>query len=116
MSGIVGDMEYREQLSFSKCPVCGGELSSGRANVYVKGIGRIRFNSVGVVYWYNEDKVQEMLEKPSILRNPYFDAKTYFDFIGKCPIPAGYCISCKKIFAELDIKDEDEPIGTEYEV
>lgn len=108
MSGIFGKKEYHEQLSFGKCPVCGGELARGRANVYHGGGG---FLNPGFVGWYNEDKVEKMLEKPFTQLTLGFDAKTYFKHYDQCPIPAGYCVNCKKIFAELDIKDSDEPIG-----
>ena len=108
MSGIFGKKEYHEQLSFGKCPVCGGELARGRVHV----VSCRGFETL--VGWYNEDKVQKTLEKPFRLFPFKFDAKTYFRSFDECPIPAGYCESCKKIFAELDIKEEHEPIGLRY--
>ncbi len=116
MSGIFGPREYREQLSFGKCPVCGGELARGRANVLHSSLLRTPWITgfVATVGWYNEDKVQKALEKTIRLSPLDSDAETYADLTNQCPIPAGYCVNCKKIFAEFDIKSKDEPIGYKY--
>lgn len=100
-----GEKGYSENLSFGKCPVCGGELLPGRMGIQ----SRTLFTDC--MRWYSDDKVREMLEHPFKSGFVKSDAITYVKSLDLSPVPAGYCTSCKKIFAELNITDEENPIG-----
>lgn len=92
-------------LSFKFCPVCGGELQSGK----------LRVPSERTVYsmqycsWYSEKDMNWMNEHP--LKAAFVNRQPIKTVVSKKPcIPSGYCSNCNKIFAELEIRGWGDPI------
>lgn len=97
------------KLSFRYCPVCSGELETGKVafppsrNIFIEGA-------------YYSDKITEEIEGQflkEILREP---DKT-FSLEQEAGNSAGYCQRCGRIFAEFDVIGsliDDETLTMDY--
>lgn len=92
-------------LNFKYCPICGGELETGKMAIPPEhGLSFIQY-----VGWYSDETIEN--DKGHILKSAY-DKRTVVKKFG-ANIPAGYCEKCDRIFAELDIREKNNPIGEE---
>lgn len=97
-------------LNFKFCPVCGNKLKIGQSGI---SFGFSHLNSI-LITWLSEEECQWQSEHP--IKSVFTKTKTEnFKNTYVKPyennIPSGYCEKCNKIFAELDIRNEDNPIG-----
>ena len=95
-------------LSFKYCPVCGGELESGKITLPSEH----SLSLTQYVDWYSDKKIEN--SKGHILKNALrvYEKRTAVSKFG-ANIPSGYCEKCDRIFAEFDIREKYNPIGEE---
>ncbi|MBO5104816.1 MAG: hypothetical protein J6B74_07140 [Ruminococcus sp.] len=97
------------ELSFRYCPICGGELESGKILLPPEH----SLSLTQYVEWYSNEKIER--NKWHISRGLLavaYDKRTAIKKSG-ANVPAGYCEKCDRIFAEFDIREKYNPIGEE---
>ena len=89
-----------EELSFKRCPICGGELDTGKVQFPAP---RVIFDAEGKLY---SDKTTEANEKHRIKKlfqtcDKSFPIQTW----GIENNLAGYCGKCNHIFLEFEVTE-----------
>ncbi|MBR6243568.1 MAG: hypothetical protein IKQ90_08750 [Ruminococcus sp.] len=93
------------EISFNSCPICGEELTAGKIKVPISRNPGIFNHFTDVISFYPTD----LTDKKHSVGN--CTKETCFSAYDQPCIPAGYCESCDRIFAELDIRMSYNPIG-----
>lgn len=93
------------ELSFKYCPVCGGELVTGKIALPAEH----SLSFIQYVNWYSDETVE--YNESHILKNAY-GKRTAVKKAGAI-VPSGYCEKCDRIFAEFEIREKYNPIGEE---
>ena len=107
----MADKEYKEKLNFILCPVCGGELRKGRIAVLFSDHSEN-------IRWYSDETIEEHSKHKlkSILTMPPADKMSYVKKFENFPVPAGYCESCDRVFAEIGVTRDGEFLGEKITV
>lgn len=90
------------ELSFKYCPVCGGELETGKIKFYSPHATVDRFDARGKYY---SDETSEKYEGHPIRKLFKKYDKSFSIQAWGADNPAGYCKECNRIFAEFEAAD-----------
>ena len=97
------------ELSFRYCPICGGELESGKILLPSEH----SLSLTQYVEWYSNEKIERNKGRISRgLLTVAYDKRTAVKK-SDANVPAGYCQKCDRFFAEFDIREKYNPIGEE---
>ena len=102
------------ELSFKYCPLCKGELKSGKISVPISRKSGILNGFTDFISFYSEEDLEYLRQHLVKATFSGADTKTtYFSAFKQPCIPAGYCEKCDRIFAEIEMRESYNPIGEE---
>lgn len=93
-----------KKSGFAKCPVCGGELKTGKMSIPASR------SIYPKIQWRSDENFQKCREHPLKSFFTMQNTAEKVSFVGsfkEYPIPAGFCENCNKIFAEFEVADAD---------
>ena len=91
------------ELGFRNCPVCGGELDTGKVKFPAPHSITARFEAEAKFY---PDKTSKKYKNHPVKKLfQSYDKSFTIQTFGRADNPAGYCRKCNRIFLEFEVTD-----------
>ncbi|MGN0576767.1 MAG: PF20097 family protein [Ruminococcus sp.] len=91
------------ELGFRNCPVCGGELDTGKVKFPAPHSITERFEAEAKFY---SDKTSKKYKNHPVKKLfQSYDKSFTIQTFGRADNPAGYCRKCNRIFLEFEVTD-----------